>query len=421
MKWNKVLAAISLALVVAMPQTVFGFAYRLPTQSTKGLAKGNAVITDLNQPESVFYNPAATAFSEGFQTTFGSQYVTVRTDHELDRIGLSEKSKRKDSYIPNIYATWNLAPYNLEQLTIGFGANSPFGLAQVWQPESPIAPVIEKARLKVVNYAITTAYKINDKASIGSGIDITYSDAELQRVVDFGALAGMPRALDGFAEFKGTDTSVGFSTSLLLLPAENHSLAFTFRSEQVSKLEGDLKVRDIPAFTGLPSSLEGDGEARVKYPAVIEAGYGYQMGKLKLEFVLDWARWETVNELAVRSTSNPLIADLVYQADLENVFTYNASATYDANEWLDVYLGFIWTETPIPQNTFNAIIPDADRFALATGVSVMVKDVEIDAAFQWVHFEGRSIDNNVGAPLTTVDGNYDSDAFLVGVNATLRF
>lgn len=406
---------------IGVASDVYGFAYRMPTQSTIGLAKGNAVITEMDEPSSVYYNPAATAFSSGIQTSFGSLLITSQSKHEFEVMGVDEHSRRKNYYIPNAYTTVNLKELNLEPVTIGFGAASPFGLGMVWKQNSPIAPVVEKAELKVADYLITGAYKVNDKLSLGAGIDIAYSDAELQRRVDFGALAGLPRALDGIAEFKGSDTSVGFNSSLLFLPAENHSLAFTFRSQQLSRLEGKVKVRRIPPFLGLPANLEGDAEARIKYPMLLEAGYGYQLGKLKLEFALDWARWESVKELVIRSTSNPLISDLKYAADFNNVFTYNAGATYELFPWLDVYLGFIWTETPMPEHTFNAIIPDSDRFGLSCGLGGKWKNMQVDTGFQWVHFEGRNISNSVGAPFTTVNGNYETEAFLVGVNVTFRF
>ncbi len=411
---------ISLFALVAImvPDVAFGFAYRLPTQTARGLAKGNAVITEMNEPHSVYYNPAATAFSKGFQLTAGGYYVTDRTDHENKPI-VDEKSKRKSAHVPNVFATWNLAKLNLENATLGFGVSAPYGLAKVYELSSPIAPVVQKARLKVANYTITGAYKLNEKLSVGSGVDISYSDGELQRVVDFGALAGAPRTLDGGAEFKGEDTSVGFNASVLYLPAENHSLAFTLRSEQTSRLDGDVRVRLPGALGG--GLLTGDAHARIKYPMVLQGGYGYQWGKLKLEFVLDWARWETVNSLVIKSTSNPLITDTNFRGEFDNVFTYNASATYEVCPGFDAHLGFIWTETPIPDNTFNALVPDADRLGLSTGITWRYKDLQIDTAFQWVHFEGRSITNSVGAPLASVNGNYDTDAILVGVNATVRF
>lgn len=418
MKRLKAIITLGAILALMTPESVFAFAYRLPTQSAKGLAKGNAVITELNEPHAVYYNPAATAFSKGIQITTGSYYVTNRTRHENEPL-VDEDSKRKDAFVPDFFATWNLASLDMENITIGAGVSAPYGLAQVWQPESPIAPVVEKARLKVANYTVTGAAKINEKFSIGSGVDISYSEGELQRVVDFGALVGAPRTLDGFAEFKGDDTSVGFNASLLYLPAENHTFAATIRTQQTSRLDGEIRVR-TPAALG-STLLTGDGHARIKYPMIIQGGYGYQWGKLKLEGVIDWARWETVNALTIDSTSNPLIPDTVFRGEFDNVFTYNASATYEVCPGLDVHLGFIWTETPIPDNTFNALVPDSDRFALSTGFSWKHKDLQLDAAFQWVHFEGRSIDNAVGAPLTTVDGVYDTDALLVGLNATIRF
>ncbi len=417
MKTLKTIITLGAMLALIVPDVLFGFAYRLPTQSAKGLAKGNAVITELNEPHAVYYNPAATAFSKGLQSTVGSYYVTTRTEHELKPF-VDEESKRKDAFVPDMFTTWNMAPVNLENVTLGFGVSAPYGLAMVYQPESPIAPIVEKARLKMANYTVTGAVKLNEKLALGSGVDIAYSDGELQRVVDFGALVGASRALDGFAEFKGTDTSVGFNSSLLFLPAENHSIALTLRSQQTSRLDGEIRVRTPEALGG--TLITGDGHARLKYPMILQGGYGYQWGKLKLEAVLDWTRWETVNALTIKSTSNPLIPDTEYRGEFDSVFTYNASATYAVCPGLDMHFGFIWTETPIPANTFNAIVPDSDRFALSTGLSFKYKDAQLDAAFQWVHFEGRSIDNAVGAPLASVDGVYSTDAFLVGLNATIR-
>ncbi len=421
MKRNTALFVISFLFIgmIVIPHQTFGFAYRLPTQGAVGLAKGNAVTTDLNEPSSVFYNPAATAYSEGVQFTMGSNLITSKTSHEFGAV--DEHSERKTYYTPNAFATFNMKEIGFENVTIGVGTASPFGLGMVYKTKSPIAPVVQKAELKVVDYLLTAGVKVYEKLSLGAGLNLTYSEVELQRQIDFGSLAGAPRALDGNAEFRGYDLEPGFNVSLLFRPMEHHFISATFRAQQLTRFEGKGRVRGIPGFTGLPPVLKGDATLRLNYPAILQGGYGVEIGKLKLEFLLDWARWQNLNAFEI-SNDNPLIGDLIYPADFKNVFTYNASAEYALTDWLDLYLGFIWTETPIPDHTFNAVIPDSDRFGLSCGLGFKIEQLQIDTGFQWVHFEGRNVGNDVGLLQGgDVDGNYDTDAFVVGMNATLRF
>lgn len=413
--------AISLFCLGQVP-FAYGFAYRNPTQSTVGLAKGNAVLTDLNEPSSVYYNPAATAFSSGIQFTAGSQFLTYQTDHEFKPIGVDETSVRQNVFIPNFYATANLKGVGLEPVTLGFGVASPFGLKEHWRNQSPIAPVVERVELETYDFLITGALKVNDQLSLGAGMDIIYSNASFKNVIDFGALVGAPRAFDGKAEFDGDDTTVGLNASLLFKPTKKDSFAFVFRSQQVAELDGTVKLRHIPAFTGLPSTLRGDATAKLTYPAIFDFAFAHQFDKLKLEFVLDWTRWENERTLKIDSTSNPFILDLTYPADFRNRITTDLGATYALTKCLDLYGGFIYTFTPIPEKTFNAIVPDADRFGLSCGVGMKLNpSLKVDLGFQWVHFTDREINNSVGFPITTVNGDYNTEVFIVGTNVTYKF
>ena len=81
---------------------------------------------------------------------------------------------------PNIYFS---TPFG-KKVAFGVGVFAPYGLTTDWPVTSQGRYLGYKSLVQGLYVQPTVAFKLNDKVSIGVGVDITYLNVELQQRVD---------------------------------------------------------------------------------------------------------------------------------------------------------------------------------------------------------------------------------------------
>ena len=102
-----------------------------------------------------------------------------------------------------------------------------------------------------------------------------------------------------------------------------------------------------------------------------------------------------------------------------NTFAYKLGMEYRLNEAWTVRGGYIFNENATPEETWNPNQPDSDMHFFLLGCGWNHKNLTVDAAFQFVYYETRHIDNNVA--MSTIDGTYRTWAPCFSLSATYRF
>jgi long-subunit fatty acid transport protein len=93
--------------------------------------------------------------------------------------------------------------------------------------------------------------------------------------------------------------------------------------------------------------------------------------------------------------------------------------------------GFFYDQTPIPDNTFDANIPNADLYAISLGLGYKWENTTLDVAYLLGFYEKRSINNstldpfNQGGPFNPAGpndfGSYSTTAQVLVLSVTYRF
>ena len=88
---------------------------------------------------------------------------------------------------------------------------------------------------------------------------------------------------------------------------------------------------------------------------------------------------------------------------------------------LDLRAGYFFDQTPVPDETVDPLLPDADRHSFSFGAGLHNAFCTLDLAYMWVHFVDRDVHNQDMATLRGENGTFKSDVYLLAANLNLKF
>jgi len=233
MKSLSALAALLLVLVVGI--ATFGRAdaagYKIGQESVSGAGVAHAGgAASAGDASTVYANPAGMTQLDGRQLVVGGHLL--RPDASIDATGAAITGGEGGqggigAFVPNLYGVWSLP----NDLKFGLGINAPYGLAVDYDDDWVGRYNELGASLTMVNVNPALAYRVNDKVSVGGGLNAMYSRARLTQAIDFGrALGGNAQSLDGSSDFSGTDWAFGFNVGALFTVSPNTRFGVQYRS-----------------------------------------------------------------------------------------------------------------------------------------------------------------------------------------------
>ncbi|MCZ6724428.1 MAG: outer membrane protein transport protein, partial [Gammaproteobacteria bacterium] len=154
------------------------------------------------------------------------------------------------AFVPNFYWVKTIN----DATKFGLGVTAPFGLATEYGNTWVGRYHGVLSELKTVNINPSLAYRINDRVSIGGGLNIMLGTVDLTSAIDFGALcvagAGVaacagtgasPQDIDGFADLSADnndDISTGYNLGITIEAGSQTTFGLTYRSEIEMKVKG---------------------------------------------------------------------------------------------------------------------------------------------------------------------------------------
>lgn len=163
----------------------FAEGYQVNNMSAKQTGMGHVGTAMKLNSESVFFNPAATAFqSSKFDISAGITGILSNVHYrslptmENDYVsGPEEKSDNKLSTPIHVY--FNYKP--IERLAVGLGFYTPNGSSMKWADNWSGANLVQEINLKAFTVQPTLSFKICDNLSVGAGLMITWGNFDLSR------------------------------------------------------------------------------------------------------------------------------------------------------------------------------------------------------------------------------------------------
>jgi long-chain fatty acid transport protein len=346
MKSLSALAALLLVLVVGI--ATFGRAdaagYKIGQESVSGAGVAHAGgAASAGDASTVYANPAGMTQLDGRQLVVGGHLLRpdakFANQGSIDATGAAITGGEGGqggigAFVPNLYGVWSLP----NDLKFGLGINAPYGLAVDYDDDWVGRYNELGASLTMVNVNPALAYRVNDKVSVGGGLNAMYSRARLTQAIDFGrALGGNAQSLDGSSDFSGTDWAFGFNVGALFTVSPNTRFGVQYRSGMEFHYDGEVDF-SVPAAarTGLNNNgqpnafTDGNMKADLPIPdtASISVFHDVPNSKWAVMADLSWTRWEVFDRL-VLTPEEPTTSTGVINTFWDNKFRVSTGATYD--------------------------------------------------------------------------------------------
>jgi long-chain fatty acid transport protein len=345
------LAACSLALI----DSALGAGFQLHERSAAGLGRafsGEAAMGD--DATVIASNPAGMVLLEdewSFAIGASAIYPEVKVSGLYTAgpatVPAQGGNVADDAYLPYIYAAKKVG----EDLTLGFGAYTTFGLKSDYPLSFPGRAIADFGELISFNLNPSLAWRIDERWSVGLGYDALYADGTLTST--------LPNTLP-VLDLAGDDWGHGFNAGVLFEATEDTRFGLHYRSGIDLDLEGRA-VSVIPAFNG-PATLA------VELPATVEFSAVHDIGDWSVHGDVMWTDWSVFQQLAPQVIGAPAQPPASLQ-NWKDSWRFALGTTWRASETWTFRLGAAYDRSPVSEANLTLRIPDADRIWLTAGFS----------------------------------------------------
>ncbi len=374
-------------LLVAFSGSASSAAFQLWEQNASGIATsyaGSAAIAD--NASTVFFNPAGMTQLNGFQVSGG--VVGVNPNFKFNNqgssgsgvgAGIGSLSTAGDAgggftAIPNAYFSAKVAP----DWFVGLGISAPFGLSTDYKDSNWMGKYQAlKSEIKTVNVNPSLAYRLNDKVSLGLGLNYQKLNAEMTNIVPAGLVTSAT------SQLKGDDSAWGWNAGALFTLSPAMRVGLSYRSSVKYNVEGNQTV----GSTVIPAT------ARLKLPDTLTLSVWQQVSdRWEAMGDLSYTNWSTVDRLDVMRQSNgALLGSEVF--GYRDAWRFAWGAAYKATEDWKIKFGIAYDRTPTTNTDRSARVPDSDRVWFSLGGQWKpVQNGALDFGYAYLYLKDPKID-----------------------------
>jgi long-chain fatty acid transport protein len=437
-----------------------GFALLEQSASRLGNAfAGTTVATE--DASAMFYNPASLSTLDRRQIVVSATGVSISSEFQNRNsqpaagqpLGTEGGDAGDWNGVPSAYFAM---PIN-ERLAFGFGFNVPFGL-KLEYPDDWIGRFQAlNSEIQTYNFNPALSWEMNDVVTIGVGLNYQRVQAELTNAVNYTAVVGAgleqlvlagqlaPRAvppllaanagLQATTRVRGDDDAWGYNFGVTFQVSPSTRLGLAYRSAIEYEVEGTVRF-DPPNATNptgaaiianvlAPGGRFANGPASVdlELPDIATASLSQRIGD-RFELLADiaWTGWSSVQELTVVRANGTELSTTPERWD--DTWRFALGVSYELNPSLKLRAGVAYDETPVPDETRTARLPDPDRTWMAIGVRWDSGDaIVIDAGYAHLFSDDVPLDQDQESipAFGLLNGEQNSAVDIVGVQMSYRF
>lgn len=423
--------AIAWALVLTTAQFCSAAGFAIYEWSARDMALGGATVGRADDPAALASNPAGITQLDGIQVTAG--IMGIHPVMDVEARGKTETSDEDALYLPpHFYATWKVN----DRYSLGLATFSRFGLGTVFDDDWEGRYNSYEGTMESVSLNPNVAVKVTDKLSAAFGVEAMYLNFNLKRKINLGALG------EGDTDLEADGMGYGFNMALHYQPCQYAKVGLSYRSPITMKVNGDADFSDIPS-TMIPIGggnfrpFDADGafqdtsaSGTVTLPDSFAFGVAvYPMDKLSIEVGAIYTLWSKYDELKINFgddvipiNNNPfnLTDETTSPKNWNDVWRFNVGVEYAALDWLDLRLGYVYDNTPVPDDTIDYLLPDSDRQIFSTGLGFHKDNWAVDVNYSYLLFADRDIDGRAADFVYDGEVN-DADCHIAGVSFTYKF
>jgi len=426
---GRALSIVALATLAAGPLHAAGFS--IFEQGSKATGMAGAVTAQADDPSMLFYNAGGLAFVEKSDFSVGATWIrSTKADFQGAGVfpgpNYSAEQETLSEFPPHAY--WVQPVTN--NFKFGLGVETPFGLTTSWKNPNQFAGrfLSTKASLMAFDLNPTIGWRVTPSFGIGVGALVRYSTVELNRHVPTINPFTLQAADIGALKLKGDySTGYGFNVGLLHRVNESFSWGLSYRSKVTVDYEGDARLTQISTGNAqfdailraqLPFNTKLPVKTSIDFPDQASLGLAFGLTRnLMLETDVNWMGWSSFKEVAIDFTGGATnsLPDTTLAQNWEDVYSYRIGLNWTVSPASQVRFGFVYDQTPQPEEGVSPLLPDADRNGFCIGYG-HTQGFRYDVGLMYLDFKSRTT-NKARPEQGPFFGTYKTRAVLLGVTA----
>ncbi len=413
-------------LLVAFSGAASASGFQLLEQNASGIGNayaGSAAVAD--NASTIYFNPAGMTKLQAREVSGGLSAVNPSFHfHDKGSSSLGALAGTGDggnaggwAAIPNGYLSWALN----KDLYVGVGIGAPFGLKTEYDDRWVGAAQAQMFEVKTINLNPSIAYRVNDKVSLGFGLNWQKIEANYNRLAAVTA-NGSQTALKMSLE----DDAWGWNIGGLFDVSPSTRIGLSYRSAIKYKTEGKIKATG-PLAPGAAS----DAEADLKLPDTFIMSVTQKLSdKWEMLGDVSWTGWSSIPKVDILrasntalGTGNGTIAQTLH-TDFKDTWRVALGSHYKYNDAWKLKFGVAYDQTPVQHASERLVsLPDNDRVWFSFGTQwTPDKAQRLDFGVSYIHVRDSKIDNNQASlDRGRVTGEYSGNIWILGAQYSLAF
>ncbi len=413
--------ALSLAVAGAFAGGVsqaHASAFALIEQSASGLGSSFAgAAATAEDASTIFYNPAGMSLlPSGMQVSGGLALINLSakfsdsgsTNAPGRPLGGNGGDAGGLSAVPNVYFAMDVAP----NWKAGVGLSVPFGLKTEYNADWAGRFQAIKSDISTFNLNPSASYKVNDKVSLGFGLNYQTIDAEFTSAVNLGGAA------EAIADIKAKDNSGwGYNLGAMFQLAPDTRLGVSYRSSIKFHLTGTVAFSQALAGANVSTDIKMPDSASIALQHRLNPGW---------TLLADVTRtgWSKIKDLTIMNdTAGTTLSST--PENFRNTWRVGVGAVHRYDDAWSIKMGFAYDQTPVNDTDRTARLPDNNRLWLSVGGQYKVsKDGTLDFGYAHLFIKDAPINQN-NPPATAgggrLVGTYKGSVDILGAQFVYRF
>jgi long-chain fatty acid transport protein len=419
---------VSAAVVLSIwaPAPANGAGFGIFEQGAKAMGLAGAFTGQADDPSALFHNAGGLAFLKERDISVGTTLIALGSSKftgELPFPGPTATGEQKDQVVFPSHVYY-VQPIN-QSWTFGIGLNSPFGLVTEWDnPDDWVGRFLStRAELRTFDLNPSLGWQVTPKLGIGFGVVARFSDVVLDRRAAT-IVPGTFSAVEVAKVRLESDLDEGYGWNVGLLHRYNNSFSWGISYRSAIKIDygGDARLTQVPTGSPLLDALVAASlpfnqalpiETSVEYPELASLGFSFALSpNLRLNTDFNWTGWSSFDRIDIVFRDNPQLSETLPE-NWDDANNYRVGLAWNSGPTSQWRLGYVYDETPQPDETVSPLLPDANRDGYTVGYGYN-GGFTFDVAFMYLIFDERTTTTNVD----NFNGTYDTEAYLLGMTFT---
>jgi len=431
MKHTRVARSIALMTGMLASTAALASGFQLLEQNASGLGNayaGSAAVAE--DASTVFFNPAGMTRLQNREVSMGGAVIQPSYKFSNSNSNVAPASTGSTggdagsiALLPNAYMSWGVA----RDWYLGLGVGAPFGLKTEFDSDWVGRFQSIMFDIKTLNINPSIAWRINERVSLGAGLNWQRMQAEYVRMAAT-ANPALPSAFwptlqNTQITLKADDTAWGWNAGALFQLSDTTRLGVSYRSAIKHKLEGTL--------TSTNQAISPDVSAKVdiRLPDTFIMSLSQQISPdWEMLGDVSWTGWGKIQDVDVWRTSGSAAGQAAPAQTLDTKFRNTWRVALGATQKLDeqwrMKYGIAYDQSPVKGSDTRLVsLPDNNRVWLSIGTQYRVSQTaRFDLGAAYLIVRDATIDNNqLASGRGRVSGSYTGSVAIVGLQYSQAF